>query len=288
MRSSPRCSSVLLSLPGWMLPCALPMLADYCEVPSKRTNRTAAAIQSAAFTDEELSSGNFCELRFLLGQFEAARLTSESGHFAAVSSIAEGLDKGVHSDTGILSEMEGLYSLAVAFGAPAIYRGQIGIAAYAAGAMRTCSLLRDQYGGPPCDAQLSRRIACRAATGVLNSYGLAPEVVATERAAWMRRFWSLVSLQQTPPPCHGNEVISFATNPPIPDRHPSAACMSWLTEPDCADVWRYSDVLAYPANDTVLEGMECPTARDLVVPGLELALSEAQAADSGCGEPVAD
>ena len=183
---------ILLSLPGWALPCALRNLELCCggKESADVRRKDVCYWANAGSSHEPFPHGHFCEHSFLLRQATLwARLRGESepqlGEAPVVGSAADA------SDAGVLTTKERTWASALAFRAPVIYRGPHGpFTPFAGGAVRTCVFLRDRFGGPPCDVRYVLAQACEAASIQLRQIGILGEAFVNVRKEWMMRVGS--------------------------------------------------------------------------------------------------
>ena len=235
---------ILLSIPGWMMPCVLPKLQVCCGRAQDATGKRRDTREGVCDADIDARLGrrvgNFCENSFITRQLSTWTKQMPG--------------RADPSDSGILSARERTWVAALAFRAPPIYRGPIGAFSFAGGAMRTCRFLRMHYDGPLCDARHVLAQGCSAVTAALVARGLTGERLHVERVEWMMRLWHLSRLTKastclatfddTP-----NQRV--ATNEFLEEHHEATACLPRGEKSNCtradSDPWMYVDVLTHAA-----------------------------------------
>ena len=279
---------MLLSIPGWMMACALPKLAVCCSSLDAGVLRNSAC--DASFDARPgRQGGNFCELSFILRQ-----LRTWSTNIPGVANPV---------DSGVLSARERTWVAALAFRAPPIYRGPFGIYPFAGGAMRTCHILHYRFGGPMCDARHVLAQGCEAISAAFAAKGLSGERMHMARAEWMMRLWRLSSWRpnvnattclatsDTPTP-RSPKSFGAAMNEFVQTDIEATACLYRKEESNCtreySDPWMHVDVLTHAAarisfrsrcparlvTDDRLVGMT--RARNLIQSGANVVESRAQ------------
>ena len=282
---------ILMSLPGWALPCALRHLEVCCggeESADVRRKDVCLGFRAVASNLQ----GNFCEHSFLLRQAtlwarlrgdSEPRLAAERAHaWEQVGGAAPVVGSAADaSDAGVLITMERTWISALAFRAPVIYRGPHGpFASFAGGAVRTCAFLHDRFGGPPCDIRYVLAQACEAASIQLRDMGIIGETFVKVRTKWMMQVWSF-GVRHNGTTCLATRDRTPGLTTPVrpvhhEENHEAEACTPRkVSESKCridSDPWVFVDVLTQARAPAVI-GARCDArlVTDVKSVGLQIA-----------------
>jgi hypothetical protein len=269
----------LVNVPGAMMPCMLSVAEDSWLLQQSKPNadidltlpkmmaawRVAEMRRSTAGGQQPAVAGSR-----LLAPPQV--LTSDEA-----ATLAGSINRSVdYIEAARLIRTERSSSLAHAFGAAAIFRGPVGVGAFASGPRRTCARLRD-IGTPELSCELADwlRRACKIARGALTEKNVSEQAIDTLTASWMVNLTSYLDAEHSMvPPCTARSFLR------VPGEQGSLAvacndCGESLEKQSafmpnfcCADPWLFADLNTLSAGEKLADGQECPVWRDVPPEGL--------------------